>query len=101
REDDFLEGAADLDAMARWGATPQAVLYNRSEVNPVGLEMVPRNVITPALQRIAVTFSATTHMTCTYLVRVRDHSDRIHERAGANDSAPPPADYMPPVRGMN
>ena len=42
REDDFDEAERDLDAMGRWMAPFVAVLINRSDVNPIGLEMVPR-----------------------------------------------------------
>src|SRR6185503_15253619 len=57
REDDLVEGSLDLDAMGRWSAPFAAVLINRSDVNPVGLEMVPPTVVIPALQEIDLTIS--------------------------------------------
>jgi hypothetical protein len=95
REDDFAEAELDLDAMGRWMAVPAEVLINRSEVNPIGLEMVPKDEIVPALFKVAVTLSADVHMTCTYLVRVRDRVGRLWDGTGAQ-LMPTPADYTPP-----
>ena len=58
REDDFDEAALDLDAIGRFMATPAAVLVNRSDTSPVGLEMIPPDHILPALYHIQVLFSA-------------------------------------------
>ena len=47
REDDFAEGELDLDALGRWNdadvASPTfaGVLINRSDVNPIGMNLVP------------------------------------------------------------
>jgi hypothetical protein len=97
REDDFAEGAGDLDAMGRWMAPFAAVLINRSEVNPIGMEMVPPNVVTPALMEIDVTFTATSHMTCTWTARVRDDEDRLWHVEGDPRFEPSPALFVPPA----
>jgi hypothetical protein len=84
REDDFNEGAADLDAIGRWPpkdpmAAPAfpAVLINQKAVDPVGTSGVPPNVVTPALAEIDVTLTSAKHMTCEWTVRVRDDDDRL------------------------
>ena len=95
REDDFDEAEGDLDAMGRWMAPFASVLLNRSDVNPIGLEMVPRNVVTPALMEIDVTFTATKHMTCEWMVRVRDDDDRLWHDEGDKVFSPQPALFTP------
>jgi hypothetical protein len=100
REDDFVEGSLDLDAMGRWGAPFAAVLINRSDVNPVGLEMVPPNVIVPSLQEIDVNLSATGDkvvMHAEFMARVRDDDDQLlHDAGDANLFVPTPAVFAPP-----
>jgi hypothetical protein len=89
REDDFNEGAADLDAIGRWPpkdpmAAPAfpAVLINQKAVDPVGTSGVPADVVTPALAEVDVTLTAVQHMTCEWTVRVRDDDDRLwHDMA--------------------
>jgi len=94
REDDFAEAELDLDALGRFGANAAAVLINRSEVNPAGLEMMPKAEVVPAMWRVAVTVSADTHMTCDFVVRVRDGVGQLWDGSGAQ-FAPTPADYQP------
>ena len=61
----------DLDALGRWldadGTTFAAVLINRSEVNPIGMGLVPPNLVVPALVEIDVSFTAERPMTCEYV----------------------------------
>jgi hypothetical protein len=95
REDDFAEAELDLDAMGRWMAIPAEVLINRSEVNPIGLEMVPKNEIVPAIFQTVFQFEADVHMTCTYVIRVRDLNDRLETGPGTI-YAPMPTNYVPP-----
>jgi hypothetical protein len=97
REDDFAEAELDLDAIGRWTAAPAAVLINASEVNPVGLENVPPDLVVPAMFQLAVTFTATTHMRLDFLVRVRDKDGQLLGAGGADAFAPSPVGYMPPV----
>jgi len=83
REDDFDEGSLDIDALGRWldadpaSPTFAGVLINDSDVNPVGLNLVPANVVLPALVEINVILQTDVKMTCEYVVRVRDDDDRL------------------------
>jgi hypothetical protein len=97
REDDFDEGELDLDAIGRWMAPFNAVLINNSQVNPIGLEMVPANVVLPALTEIDVNFSADAMMTCNYAVRVRDDDDQLLHDSGDTLFSPTPALFQPPA----
>ena len=98
REDDFIEGELDLDAMGRWMAPFAAVLINRSDVNPIGLEMVPPDVVIPAMQEIDVTLIAEKHMTCQFMVRVRSDDDQLLAESGdANLFVPTPTLYVPNI----
>jgi hypothetical protein len=97
REDDFDEGELDLDAIGRWMAPFNAVLINDSQVNPIGLDMVPKNVVLPALTEIDVNFSADAMMTCNYDVRVRDDNDQLLHDSGDTLFSPAPALFQPPA----
>jgi hypothetical protein len=97
REDDFAEAELDLDAIGRWMGAPAAVLINASEVNPVGLEQVPPDVVVPAMFRVAVTLTATTHMRLDFLVRVRDDDEQLIGPGGGEPFAPMPPAYLPPA----
>ncbi len=83
REDDFNEGSLDIDALGRWldadpaSPTFAGVLINDSDVNPVGLNLVPPNLVVPALVEINVILQTDVAMTCEYVVRVRDDDDRL------------------------
>jgi hypothetical protein len=83
REDDFDEGSLDIDALGRWldadpaSPTFAGVLINDSDVNPVGLNLVPPNLVVPALIEINVNLQTDVAMTCEYVVRVRDDDDRL------------------------
>ncbi len=96
REDDFHEGSLDLDAMGRWMGNFVAVLINRSEVNPIGLEMAPANLIRPALWEITPRFNANRPMRCEFLVRVRDDNQRLWED-GDDEFTPAPDTFMPVI----
>jgi hypothetical protein len=100
REDDFAEGELDLDALGRWNdADPNSptfagVLLNRSDVNAIGLGLIPGGVtvdpttgrrtltnpnllVVPALVEIDVRLRTDVQMDCEYYVRVRDDDDRL------------------------
>lgn len=100
REDDFREASLDLDAMGRFMAPFVSVLINRSEVNAIGLEMVPSNMspprewVLPALWEVTVRFSANRPMTCQFIVRVRDDEGRLWED-GVGEFVPAPTTFMP------
>jgi hypothetical protein len=97
REDDFREAELDLDAIGRWMGPPAAVLINASEVNPVGLDLVPPDLVLPAMFRLAVTFTASRHMRLDFLVRVRDRDGQLLGTVGGDPFAPSPAAYVPPA----
>jgi hypothetical protein len=97
REDDFHEAALDLDALGRFMAPFLAVILNRSEVDPIGLEMVPVNLIRPAFWELTVEFTATQHMTCQFLVRVRDDDHRLLWDDGAAEFVPNPTTFTPVI----
>jgi hypothetical protein len=101
REDDFVEGELDLDAIGRWMAPFASVLINLSAVNPIGLEMVPPNVVIPAMQEIDLTLTTQTHMTCQFLVRVRDDNDQLLHDAGDQLFVPTPTVFMPTIMKNN
>jgi hypothetical protein len=99
REDDFREAEADLDALGRWKADPPlAVLINRSDVDPTGMAMVPKNVVTPAMWQLKVTLSATGKARLEFVVRVRDHG--LLRENDEPTFSPSPAVYMLPVPAM-
>jgi hypothetical protein len=101
REDDFVEAELDLDALGRWMAPFAAVLINRSDVDPTGLfddngnPRIPAGAVIPAMTEIDVTLLTDKHMTCTYLVRVRDDDDRLLHDSGDTLFTPAPVLYQP------
>ena len=101
REDDFAEAALDLDALGRWndaaGKTFAGVLVNRSDVNPVGLALVPQNLVVPAFVEIDVNLQAEVAMTCDYVVRVRDDDDRLLHDDGDTQFQTSPTLFAPPA----
>jgi hypothetical protein len=97
REDDFNEAELDLDAMGRWMAPFNAVLINNSQVNPIGLSLVPPNVVIPALIEIDVSFTANRNMTCTYDIRVRDDNGQLLHDTTNTLFSPTPMLFVPVV----
>lgn len=103
REDDFAEGELDLDALGRWNDADPAsptfagVLINRSEVNPVGLNLVPRNLAVPAMFEIDVRLKTNVQMRVEYYVRVRDDDDRLWHNDADDVYEPAPALFQPPA----
>jgi hypothetical protein len=97
REDDFNEAELDLDAMGRWMAPFNAVLINNSQVNPIGLDMVPPNVVIPALIEVDVNFTANRNMTCTYDLRVRDDDGQLLHDTTNTLFSPTPTLFVPPA----
>jgi hypothetical protein len=97
REDDFNEAELDLDAIGRWMAPFNAVLINNSQVNPIGLSMVPANVVIPALIEIDVSFSADAAMKCDYDIRVRDDNDQLLHDTTNTLFSPTPTLFVPPA----
>jgi hypothetical protein len=98
REDDFNEAELDLDAIGRWMAPFNAVLINNSQVNPIGLSMVPANVVIPALIEIDVSFTADAMMSCTYAIRVRDDDNQLLHNTTDTLFSPTPTLFVPPAK---
>jgi hypothetical protein len=101
REDDFAEAELDLDAIGRWMAPYAAVLINNSQVNPIGLEMVPANVVIPALIEIDVNFTANRPMKCVYAIRVRDDHNQVLHLSTDTLFSPAPALFQPAPPAKN
>jgi hypothetical protein len=98
REDDFEEAESDLNAIDQFMANFAAVVTNRSDVNPVGLEMVPKTgVVVPAMVEIDVTFTADVAMKCEYIVRVRDDHDQLLHQSGDTRFNPTPTLFTPVI----
>ena len=98
REDDFAEAELDLDAMDQFMGNFAALVTNRSDVNPAGLEMVPKNTVVPAMIEADVTFTASTTMTLTYMVRVRDDDDQLfHDNTSDGKFNPTPTVFQPVI----
>jgi hypothetical protein len=100
REDDFNEAELDLYAIGEWMAPFNAVLINNSQVNPIGLEMVPANAIIPALVEVDVNFMANRMMKCVYDVRVRDDNDQLLHETTDTLFTPSPT-LIVPAAAMN
>jgi hypothetical protein len=95
REDDLEEAALDLDALARFGAAPAAVLVNQSKKSNIGLEDMPAEHVRPALWRVRVALSGNGHLRLDVVVRVRDEAGQL-ARSGTAWAPDPPA-YTPPM----
>lgn len=80
REDQLAEAAQDLDALTRWGFTPERAILDHWDdgtiVDDAGMLLAP-SLIIPALLRIDVTFDANQHMVLEYTLRVRDRTNRL------------------------
>lgn len=95
REDDFAEAEADLNALDQFMAPVAAVLINRSDVNPVGLEMVPPGAVVPALIQVDVRLITDQKMECEYLLRVRDDEDQLLHESKDTRYVPTPTVFQP------
>jgi hypothetical protein len=99
REDDFAEAELDLDALGRWldTTTFAGVLINRSDVNPVGMALVPGNIVVPAMVQVTVNLQTDVAMQCEYVVRVRDDEDQLLHETGDTQFTPAPVTFAPPA----
>ena len=103
REDDFAEGELDLEALGRFldpdpnSPTFSGVLINRSDVNPVGMNLEPANVVVPALIEINFNLQADQTMSCEYAIRVRDDDDRLFHRSSDTVFETAPTLFQPPA----
>ena len=80
REDEFDEAAMDLDAITRGGLAPENALLNQWPTDDVAgsdvMMEIPGEAV-PLLLRVDVSFEGNNHMVLEYVVRVRDHVDRL------------------------
>lgn len=109
REDELSEAMQDLDAITRGGIAPENATLTRWPTDEVTgglapgfpMDIIPSPAI-PALLQYDVSFAADRHMVLEFVVRVRDHSDRLLEVVTATDIVVPPSttDYAPPPPPM-
>ncbi|HEX4405838.1 MAG TPA: hypothetical protein VH560_13465 [Polyangia bacterium] len=95
REDDFDKAELYLDAMGRWMAPFATVLLDGSSATPQGLGTVPADIVLPALVEVDVTLTADHHMTCEWVLRVRDDDDRLWHVTGDPLFQPKPTLFEP------
>ena len=84
REDDLREAMLDLDVLTRFCGGPFALLYNRSEVDPVGMEEVPEGAVFAGMGMVRMTLGATGPARLDYAIRVRDRSSRLFDANADN-----------------
>lgn len=120
REDDFAEGELDLDALGRWldadmaDPTFAGVLINRSDVDAIGLAMVPGGtsfiqntsrrrlndpglLVVPAMVEIDLRLKTEVPMRLEWFVRVRDDDDRLWHNDADPRFDPQPTLFQPTV----
>lgn len=80
REDELSEAAQDLDALTRWGFTPERAILDEWDsgdiVDDAGVMLASHRMI-PALLRLDVSVASNSHMVMEYVVRVRDETERL------------------------
>ncbi len=79
REDDLSEAMLDLDVMTRFCGGPLALIYNRHEVDPIGMDQVPPDATFAGLGMIRLTLGANAPATLTYTIRVRDEAEVLFD----------------------
>ena len=104
REDELSEAAQDLDAITRWGVAPERAMLTQWATG----DIVDENDMflwdgraVPSLLELDVTLAADHHMVLEYVLRVRDHSNRLEPNiAPGNEWMLVPAasqgSYVPP-----
>ena len=108
REDDIREAMYDLDVLTRFCGGPLALLYNRSEVDPVGTEYVPDDAVIAGFYMMRLTLGTNGPAHLEYGLRIRDRAEVLYD---ANDPdydtryEAEPEDYIPagfaaPIDGM-
>jgi hypothetical protein len=81
REDDMREAMYDLDVLSRFCGGPLAVLYHRSEADPIGTEGVPDDAVIAGIVLLRLTLGADQPSTLEYSVRLRESDDIIFDSA--------------------
>jgi hypothetical protein len=82
REDDVAEAAVDVEAIVRYPGPgdqtiPFQVLTRRSDVDPIGTQMIPKDNVTPQMIIFTFTLAADAKVTAEYDVRVRNIDNRL------------------------
>jgi hypothetical protein len=104
REDELSEAAQDLDALTRWGVTPERAMLTRWDTGDIvddqGAFLWDGRAV-PSLLQIDVSLAANRHMVLEYVLRVRDHSNRLAPNVAPGDEwmlVDPAANgsYVPP-----
>lgn len=97
REDDMREAMYDLDVMSRYCGGPLAVLYNRSEVDPIGTTQVPPDAVPAGMAMIRLTLGSNGPATLEYAIRVRDRAGIVYDdfRDEGLRYDPQPEPYVP------
>ncbi len=107
REDELSEAAQDLDALTRWGVTPERAMLTRWDTKDIvddqGAFLWDGRAV-PSLLQLDVSLAADRHMVLEFVLRVRDHSNRLAPNVtetwmlvtpAANGSYVPPPPVMP------
>ena len=79
REDDITELMFDLDVMTRFCGGPFALIYNRSEQDDVGTEMVPSDAVIGGVAMLRITVAANARVSLEYALRVRDRGGALFD----------------------
>jgi hypothetical protein len=75
------EAMYDLDVLSRFCGGPLAVLYHRSEADPIGTEGVPDDAVIAGMVLLRLTLGTDQPSTLEYSVRLREQSDIIYDSA--------------------
>jgi len=81
REDDLEEAMYDLDVLSRFCGGPLAVLYHRSEADPIGTEGVPTDAVIAGMVMVRLTLGTNQPATLEYSVRLRQSESIIFDSA--------------------
>ncbi len=96
REDDVTEAMFDLDAISRYCAGAFAMLYNRSEANPIGTDVIPDDAVMAGMVMLRLTVGAPGPVTLDYSIRVRDRAGILFDsRVDEQRFAPMPELFVP------
>ena len=79
REDDMREAALDLDTLSRFCGGPLAVIYNRSEQDPSGTELVPPDAVIAGFAMLRLTLAANGPAHLDYSFRIRDRDELLFD----------------------
>jgi hypothetical protein len=96
REDDLREAMVDLDVMTRYCGSPFSLLYNRGEVEPLGMEYVKEDAVFAGPYMLRLTLGGNGPATLDYALRVRDRDEVLFDGKEDDDRFDPEPDpWMP------